>query len=39
VTNIGIGKPFETNIGAPRGDSLNPVLFIIYTRLPYPAVQ
>ena len=24
------GKPFETNIGTPQGDSLSPVLFICY---------
>ena len=24
------GKPFESNIGSPQGDSLSPVLFSIY---------
>ena len=26
-------KPFKTNIGAPQGDSLSPILFIIYLEL------
>jgi hypothetical protein len=28
-----LSSPFETNIGAPQGDSLSPVLFIIYLEL------
>jgi hypothetical protein len=28
-----LSKPFVTNIGAPQGDSLSPVLFIIYLEL------
>ncbi len=28
-----LSEPFETNIGAPQGDSLSPVLFTIYLEL------
>jgi hypothetical protein len=28
-----LSTPFETNIGAPQGDSLSPVLFIVYLEL------
>jgi exonuclease III len=28
-----LSEPFETNLGAPQGDSLSPVLFIIYLEL------
>ncbi len=28
-----LSEPFYTNLGAPQGDSLSPVLFIIYLEL------
>jgi hypothetical protein len=28
-----LSEPFDTNLGAPQGDSLSPVLFIIYLEL------
>jgi hypothetical protein len=28
-----LSKPFDTNLGAPQGDSLSPVLFVIYLEL------
>ena len=28
-----LSQPFKTNIGAPQGDSLSPVLFVIYLEL------
>jgi hypothetical protein len=38
IKNV-LSKPFETNIGAPQGDSLSPVLFIIYLELAMRGVR
>ena len=28
-----LSEPFDTNLGAPQGDSLSPILFIVYLEL------